>query len=241
MQHGHLVAERECLAAVVGDVDHREVVFGGESAQDQPERGAQRLVERGQGLVEQQDARSRDDRPGERDALTLPTGQGVGPAPGELAQLDGLERLGDERPSACGRHLRATQRVGDVVRHAEVGPHGVVLEDHAEPAFLGREVYPVADEGAVADPDRARRGAFEPGDGAEEGGLAGTGRAHEGEDPPGVHVDIEVLEGDGLAEADADAAGVEFRHGSSRMRRRTRCRVGCSGRRRRPGRAGPPP
>ena len=26
----------------------------------------------------------------------------------------------------------------------------MVLEDHAEPAFLGREVYPVADEGAVA-------------------------------------------------------------------------------------------
>ena len=33
VQHGHLVAERECLAAVVGDVDHREAVFGGEPAQ----------------------------------------------------------------------------------------------------------------------------------------------------------------------------------------------------------------
>ena len=89
------LGERERLVLVVGD-ENRRGAGGGENAYDvAAQRGAQRLVERAEGLVEQHDAGSDGERPGQRDPLLLAAGELVGIAAGEVGEADHLEQLGD--------------------------------------------------------------------------------------------------------------------------------------------------
>ena len=96
---------------------------------------AQRGIQAGEGLVEQDDARSRRERPGERDAPLLAAGELVRGALGiAVIQADQLERLGDPGPPLA---LRAREPEADVLAGAEVGKQGAFLGDVADRPLVG--------------------------------------------------------------------------------------------------------
>ena len=75
------------------DVHERDADLGLDPLELQLHLPAQLEVERAERLVEQQHLRPVDDRPGQRDPLLLAAGELRGLAPGEVAELDQLERL----------------------------------------------------------------------------------------------------------------------------------------------------
>ena len=115
VEHGDGVGDRERLVLVVGD-DER----GGPGAVEglahlRAHRLAQRGVERGERLVEEDERRVGGEGPGERDALLLAAGQLVGAAVLEPAQPDEVEHLPDPRRATA---LRPGQAEGDVLADA---------------------------------------------------------------------------------------------------------------------------
>src|SRR5260370_1371759 len=80
------------------------------------------------------------------------------------------------------------QAEGDVVEHGQVREQRVVLEDHAEPAALGRQVI----DRASIEPDLAARGRKQPGQQVQRGGLAAARRPQEGDELAAVYVEREL-------------------------------------------------
>ena len=204
LHHRDRGRERQRLDLVVGDVDGGDAELALEPLQLVAQRLAQLGVEVGQRLVEQQQRRLDDDRPGQREALLLATGELGGLAVGEVSELHGLEHLGDAvgdlllaRAFVALAHL---QREGDVVEHRHVRPDRVGLEDHAEPALVGRHVevaLPVAfEQRAVADDDPARVRALQAGDGAQRRRLAAARGAEEREHLALADGEADVVDGE---------------------------------------------
>src|SRR5581483_6680562 len=109
-------------------------------------------VERGERLVEEEDAGVARERAGERDALALAAGELSGVGVGEVRDAEALEELADPGGAA----------VGDVAADAHVGEERVLLEHEpdaaavrgAEDALLGVEPDVLAER----DPARRRPG-----------------------------------------------------------------------------------
>ena len=75
VEHGQAVAHGQRLLLVVRDVDERDPDLGLDALELALHLQAQLEVERAQRLVEQQDLRPVDDRPGQRHPLALPAGE----------------------------------------------------------------------------------------------------------------------------------------------------------------------
>ena len=75
VEHDDLVGQRHRLDLVVGDVDHRRLQRAVQLGDLQPRVDAQRGVEVGQRLVEQEQFRLAHQRPADGDALALAAGQ----------------------------------------------------------------------------------------------------------------------------------------------------------------------
>ena len=88
-------------------------------------------------------------------------------------------------------------------RHREVGEQRPVLEDHADPAALGRDEHVAGHlrDGGPADGDPAGVGSLEAGDDPQQGGLAAAARTEKGDDPSRLDRDGDVVEDRGLTEA----------------------------------------
>ena len=139
MEHRDPVAEVEGLLLLVGD-EH-----GGDAhpPDRRPELAAGALAQGGievrERLVEQQHARLGGQGAGERHPLLLaardlphpPVREARRGRPGRAPRPPG----GPSPP----RLFAAGEAEGDVLAHGQVGEEGVVLEDHAEVAALGRE------------------------------------------------------------------------------------------------------
>ena len=84
---------RECahVVVVVRDQQHRQAKLGQQPAQLGAQPFAQALVERGEGLVEQQRRGLGDQRARQRRALPLPAGQLVRVVSGDGLQMEGLD------------------------------------------------------------------------------------------------------------------------------------------------------
>ena len=132
-------------------------------------RLAQRGVERGEGLVEEDERGVGGERTGEGDALLLPAGQLVGAAVPEPAQPDEVEHLPDPRRTPP---LGPGQAEGDVLAHGEVREERTLLRDEGDAAALGRDVPPAAVDDGLADPDLPPVGAHEAGDRPQQRRLA---------------------------------------------------------------------
>ena len=98
---------------------------------------AQRLVERGERLVEQQRARLGGERARERDALALAARELVGIARRERAQLERVEPAVDRRAAAVAARVApaAAEAEGDVLAHRQVREQRVLLEQVAAVAL----------------------------------------------------------------------------------------------------------
>ena len=139
VEHDDLVGHGHRLDLVVGDVDHRRAELVVQLADLQPHRAAQRGIEVGQRLVEQEGGRLAHDGAADGDALALAAGELAGPAVEIVGEVEDAGRLGhlpvDDR-LVLARHL---QREGDVVAHRHVRVERVGLEHHGELA-LGRRL-----------------------------------------------------------------------------------------------------
>ncbi|MNC71794.1 hypothetical protein D3C75_1227530 [compost metagenome] len=82
---------------------------------------------------------------------------------------------------------------GDVVGHAQVREQRVVLEHHADAAFLRGEGEAGAGDGLAGQLDFAFVYRFETGNSPQSGGLAAAGRAQQATDVTGVQMQVQVL------------------------------------------------
>src|SRR5206468_2244660 len=92
-QDDAVVRERERLEWLVRDVDHWHAEVA-DAAEEEEDALAERLIDRGQRLVEEQQARRRHERAGERDALPLAAGKR---RRGAVEQRRELERVAERR------------------------------------------------------------------------------------------------------------------------------------------------
>ena len=151
-QDDDLVGEGHRLDLVVGDVDHGGVEPLVEPRELDAHLHAQRGVEVGERLVEQEDLRLAHDGAADGDALAL--------AAGELPWACGRDsgsswrrsrRLVDLGVALRLGHAGEAQREGHVVAHRHVRVERVGLEHHGEAALVGRHVVdPLAVDHQVA-------------------------------------------------------------------------------------------
>ena len=120
----------------MGDVEHRDACFLLDPLEERQDLLLQALVERGQRLVEQQQARRVQQRASEGDALTLAAGQ-QGRTP--VQQWHDLQQFGDglQLQMPCLRR-NAVEAVQQVAADRQVREQLPVLEDQAEVPFPGR-------------------------------------------------------------------------------------------------------
>ena len=91
LQHHDLRRELAQFGGVMADIDHRNA-FVAQPHQVGQDLDLAALVERSQRFVQQQQARLRQQRPAERDALALAAGQLAGTA---VEQMADIEQVGD--------------------------------------------------------------------------------------------------------------------------------------------------
>ena len=166
--------ERRGVLEVVGHEQRRDLEPGEQLLQLGAHLDARVGVERGERLVEEKDRRVAGERAGERDALALSAREAARPCVREVPDPEPLEVL----------VRRVTPRVLDVAAHREMREEGVVLEDEADAAALGRHEDAAALEPRLLPtPDRAAARPHEPGDRVEDGALPGARRPDERDRP----------------------------------------------------------
>ncbi len=162
-------------------------------------------VEGGEGLVEQQDRGLDGERPRERHPLLLAARELARQAILEAPELDRLEEARDPCLDLGATDTAGAQAVGHVLRHRHVREEGVVLEDDADVALVGRQVV---DDGAV-DAHATGRLAHEARDDAEEGGLAAARGAEQGHDLTGLDGERDAVDGGRRSVADRQVLDIQ--------------------------------
>ena len=103
-----------------------------------------RRVERGEGLVEEDDLRFRHESPGEARPLRLPAGELPGGAPGEVADAEKLQIAGNGPRRSPPRPTAAdTEAGGDIVEDGRIEEERL-LENHCDVSTVV-EIPPVRD------------------------------------------------------------------------------------------------
>ncbi len=141
----------------------------------EPHLHAQRRVEVGERLVEQERLRLAHDGAADRDALALAAGELARLAVEIVGQVERGRGLADLLVDHVLRRLRHLEREGDVVAHAHMRIERVGLEHHREAALRGPDVGRVL----AVDQDLAGGDVLEAGDQAQQRGLAAAGGADE--------------------------------------------------------------
>ena len=131
-------------------------------------------------LVGEHDLGARDQRPGDRDALLLPTGKLRGAVAKAIVKSDpgrDLTHRRTARPAPV-----EPQRQGDVLRHRERREQIEGLKDEADPFAPQQCQPPLAQAGqvGVAERDGARGGPVQPRRDVQERALPRPGWAHYG-------------------------------------------------------------
>src|SRR5215218_3168150 len=221
---GDLPSEIENVDAVADRHDERHVVLHQEDRQlevllQAPERALQLLdlfvVEAAGRLVQEQQARPRDERARQLDALQSPEGKPRGRTIGEPGQAEVLERLQRlragsalaERPHAC---VRADE---DVLGHRHRRKEDDVLE-RARHVLPDDPVRRRAEQVLTGEDDATRIGLVEPRDHVEERRLAGAVRADQPRDRFFLGRERHPVERNDPPEAARDVVDREQSHGS---------------------------
>ena len=192
---------------VVGDEEHGERVGAAEAGEKIEDLGLDGDVERGGGLVGDEEAGSVDDGHGDEDALALAAGELVGEVceaafgVGKGDLVEGLEdAVADLGPAERG--VMGLDGFGDLSADGHDGVEGGhgLLKDHGDlPAALAAELG--VGEGAEVLtgeedlPGDAGGGGKKAEQGERGGGLAGAGLADEAEGLAGVDAEADVADG----------------------------------------------
>ena len=124
------VGKRHRLGLVVGHEDSGQMQSLLQRPQFKTQPVAQLGVEVGQWLVEEEQPRLGDQRPGECRALLLASGKLAWIALGEIGELDQFEGRGDATPHFRFADPLHPKAEGDIVGNGHVGEERVALEDH---------------------------------------------------------------------------------------------------------------
>ena len=170
-EHG-AICERQRVDAIVA----HDVCRDGQKVNQRPELLAHfvagRAVERGERLVKQKEPGPPEHCPRQRHALLLSSGQLARQAALEAAELKCAEQLGNaQRRRALSQPAR---RERDVLLDCQVRKQGVVLEEHADVAAIGREVHSArrVKPDTIAEAHMASLRPLETGETSQHGGLA---------------------------------------------------------------------
>jgi len=130
------VGQGEGFLLVVGDEDGRRPGVPQDLLDLFPHLGAKVGVQVREGLVEQDEGGRRGERPGHRHPLLLAPRQLVGVPSAEAREPHQIEDLGDALPPRAP--VQTMEAEAHVVLDGEMREEGIVLEDDADPALLGR-------------------------------------------------------------------------------------------------------
>ena len=177
-QHGDPVAQLEGLVLLVGHEHRGDADAMDEIADLAPGPLPQRGIEIRERLVQQQHARLRRQRPGERHALLLAAGE-LADAPAlEAGEVHQRERPRDPALQLLPAEPERLETEGDVLADVEMGKERVVLEHHAEPP--GHRIGP--GHVLAVDQDPAGVGRLESRQQPERRGLAAAAGPQQRED-----------------------------------------------------------
>jgi hypothetical protein len=160
----------------MGDKEGEDAELSAQSRHFPSQRMAYRRIEGAEGLVEEEHARPPGEGTTEGDALLLAAGERTRQTLLETLQPEELQELGNASPARGLCHAIEAER--DVVRDAEVGEEGQVLDDVADVARLGREVDSriSIEDGHAAELDPAPVRRQQAGDRLQRQRLAGARR-----------------------------------------------------------------
>src|SRR5438552_869486 len=170
-----LAGERQRFADVVGHVEDRHPPFVADPHEVREDALAKTDVERGERLVEQEDARFTRERARQRDALPLAAGERDRIALEKVTELQHVDRR-------CHALATRARGEGDVAARRQMREEPGVLRDVADVAALRRN-SPAAigvEEDLAPDDDPPARLRSEPGDRFEKRRLPGAGWPHDG-------------------------------------------------------------
>jgi hypothetical protein len=197
----------------VGDHDHRHTVVC-QRHHDVEDLVDHLRVEGRRGFVEQHDSGFHRQRPGDCDALLLPTGQLRGVLVALFGDADALEQL--HRPRLCllfGLLAHLDRGEGDVVQDRLVGEEVERLEHHAHLGAQRSEVGALIGEQGAVEVDLAAVDRFETVDRATQRRLAGARRTEEYHHLPGGDVEVDVAQHVQVAEMLVDVLQRDHRRG----------------------------
>ena len=185
-------------------------------------------VERAERLVEEEDFRFGDQRPGDGDPLLLAATQLADAACEQMAQVDLLRHGLDLAANRLLVVALQGQPELDVLAHVEEWEERIVLPDQPGAALVHRHVADVV----AAQQQRAFVRPLEAGDDPEQRRLAAAARAHDRDELAALDVDVDPLDRDHGAEAFGNAAHLQVCGRASRYRARAlmrHCRPGSRG------------
>ncbi len=191
----------------MGDQHRRDPPAGEDAAQLVAQRLAQRQVERGERLVEQEQGGIGGERAAEGHPLAL--------AARQLARVplrEGLEAEARQHlvfPTAPLAPAAVAEAEAHVAAHGEVREERVALEDVADPSALGPHVDPLPriEEHLAVHHDAARVGTHEPGQALERERLARARGPEQGGDAGArAPLDVEGEPGQGLVHRNLEPA-----------------------------------
>ena len=167
--------ERRSVLEIVGHDDRRQTQPVEQLTQLGADTTARVRVERGQWLVEQEHRRVARERPGERDTLSLATGELLDARLGEMTDAESVEQLLDPR--------RAVGPETHVAEHVQMREQRVLLEQVADPPSLRGQVDAAlgVEQDRIAEADAPRLWSQQPGHDAQDRRLPGARRPDEGD------------------------------------------------------------
>ena len=181
VHHHHLRAQAVGFVPVVGDQQGGACKVGQQAAHFAFHFLAQVAVQCAEGLVQHQDLRPAHKDAGQRGTLLLSAGKLGRAAARQLFQPHGVQHF-RAAGLACSLVFFCFQAAEDVLFHGHVGEQGVILEQQAHAALLGRQVdvlFTVEQHGPVQYDTALVR--FDDARNAAQGhALAAAGRAQNG-------------------------------------------------------------
>jgi len=224
--HADLVGDRERLLLVVRDIDRGDAEFLLQPPDVAPQVHPQLGIEVGQRLVHQQHLGADHQRPRQAHTLLLAAAELVRQPLGQGVELHCPEHLVHTLAHLLRRHLALHQTERDVVEHAQVREHRVVLEHHAHIALGGTQMA----DGLLAHQDVSGVLLVEAGNGAQQRGLAAAAGPQQGEEGTRRDVEIDVLQRNMRAIGFADVLDSDLGrrgHGVRWTDRITSCSAAC--------------
>ena len=176
-QQGDAVRHDHGFFLIMGDKYERDSDFALQRFQFYLHLAAKVGVQRGEWLVEEQQARAVYQRTGESDTLLLSATDFRRFGTGVSSHLDHIQRLFDPGCDFLFGQPGDLQSVANIFRDREVREQRVVLEYGVNPAPVGRQVV----EAFAAHQNLARARALESGDDAQQRSFPRTAFAEDGE------------------------------------------------------------